>query len=162
MIVLGLVVILATVTSVYNKGIERQIGIAREQAVVLGMLIKARAAGLAIPKGEPGETVCGYGVSVDAGNRIFTYFKDLDTTAPFDCVDADRQYTAGEEIERRTLSSEVTVASEMSNIVFIPPFGTVLIDGTDVKKTAIITITSAAANMTKRVKVNSFGQITEN
>lgn len=161
MIVLGLVAILASITTAYNKGIERQIVIVREQATVLGMLVKARSAGLAIPKGEPGEVVCGFGVSIDTVNRTLVYFKDLGT-APADCTTADRQYTgAGEKIEQRILSSDVTMASEMSNIVFVPPFGTVFIDGTDVKKSAIITITSAAAGMTKQVKVNSFGQITE-
>lgn len=153
MIVLSLVIVLTSVTAVYNKGIGRQIVIAQQHAKVLGMLVKARSAGFTgINTAGP---VCGYGMHVDPGTRTIIFFKDLCGSAQLN------RYDAGEEIEQVVLDSSVVVTSDMSDIVFIPPFGKVSIDNTDSKFTGTITVTSVSEGMTKLVKVNSYGQITE-
>jgi prepilin-type N-terminal cleavage/methylation domain-containing protein len=153
MIVLSLVIVLTSVTAVYNKGIGRQIVVAQQHAKVLGMIVKARSAGFTIPKTV--ESICGYGVHVDPVTRTFVFFKDI-------CGSAQpNKYDEGEKIEQIVLDSSVTVASDMSDIVFIPPFGKVSIDDTDARITATVTIASASESMTKQVKVNSYGQITE-
>lgn len=162
MIVVGLVIMLTTATAVYNKGIGRQIVVAQQHAKVLGLLIKARSAGFTIPR--PSELICGYGVHIDPATRTFIFFKDLrpDPLMPCDSS-VDHVYSgAGEKIEQVTLDSSVTITSpDMSDIVFIPPFGKVLIDNSNAKSAATITINSVSAGMTKKVKINSYGQITE-
>lgn len=161
MIVLGLVTILVAVTAAYNKGIQRQVVITREHGIVLGMFVKARSAGLAIPKGDPGELICGFGIHVDAASKTFTYFKDLGT-APADCTTADLKYDGPSElISQRVLADDVTVTSDMSDIVYVPPFGKVYIDSLDARTPATIVITSASAGISKGINANVFGQITE-
>lgn len=161
MIVLGLVGVLSAAIAVYNRSVERQIVVAREHATVLGLLIRARSAGVTIPKGDPGELICGFGVHIEPDTRTVTYFKDLGT-APADCTTANHRYDApAESIEKRILSSEIVLESELGDIVFMPPFGTVLIDDLAAKNSAIVSITSSAAGVAKKIKVNSFGQITE-
>lgn len=153
MIVLSLVIVLTTVTAVYNKGIGRQIVVAQQHAKVLGFLVKARSAGFTIPKTV--DSVCGYGVHIDPGTRTIILFKDI-------CGSVQpNKYDDGEKLEQVVLDPSVTVTSDMNDIVFIPPFGKVVIDGLDTKFTGVITITSASDDLTKRVKVNSYGQITE-
>lgn len=164
MIVLGLVIVLTTATAVYNKGIGRQIVVAREHAKVLGILIKARSAGFTIPKTDPlVEVVCGYGVHVDPPTRTLVFFKDLGVVGASCGTSANNRYDgADERIEQIGLDSSVTMASpDMSDVVFIPPFGKVVIDNSDTKTRATITINGVSTDMTKKVNINSYGQITE-
>lgn len=161
MIVLGLVAVLASATAVYNRGIQRQIVLTREHATVLGLFIRARSAGFTTPREDPDEVVCGYGVHIDAASRTLVYFKDASLA---DCSTADHKYVAGSDsvIEQRILSDAVTVTSgDMTDVVYVPPFGKVFIDGVDAQAPASVIITSAAANASKGVKVNAFGQVTE-
>lgn len=164
MVVLGLVIIFATITVMYNKNIGKQIVVSREHAKVLSILIKARSAGFTIPK-SPTQSICGYGVHVDAASRTLTFFKDLGVVGSPCASTADHVYTVGqgdsEMIEQVVLDPSVSMTSDMSDIVFIPPFGDVLIDADGTKTTATITIVGASAGVTKAVKVNSYGQITE-
>ena len=161
MMVLGLVIIFATITVVYNRNIGRQIVVSREHAKVLSMLIKARSAGFTIPK-SPTQSICGYGVHVDATSRTLIFFKDLGIMGSPCAGSANHVYDdPGEKIEQVILDPSVTMTSTMTNIVFIPPFGDVLIDNTDTIMNGTITVTSVSAGVSKAVKVNSYGQVTE-
>lgn len=162
MIVLGLVAIMTSATAVYNREIQRQITLTQEHAVVLGMFIRARSAGLTVPQGDVDELVCGYGVHIDAASRTLTYFKDLGDFGAQSCGIARKTYDAGEEIERKVLSSLVTLTSDdVADLVYVPPFGRVYMNGEEAHDSASVVIASSEARASKGVKVNSFGQITE-
>lgn len=163
MIVLSLAIVLVGIAATYNKGIAQQIIIEREHATAFSTFIKARSAGLTVPKGDVGELVCGYGVHVDAASRTFTYFKDLGNFATKSCApaDANKRYDTGEELERKILSDAVTVASTISDIVYVPPFGKTFIDGVEAQASASVVITSPAAETSKGIRANAFGQVTE-
>lgn len=154
MIVLSMVVVLTSVTAVYNRDIGRQITLAQEHAKVLGLLVRARSAGFTIPRAPA--SVCGYGVHMDAPTRTFIFFKEA-------CTNANRVYTDGVDdvLERVVLDQSVTVTADATDVVFMPPFGKVVINDSDTQALATITVTSAIANTTKQVKVNVYGQITE-
>lgn len=164
MVVLGFVAMLSSATAVYNKEIQRQVILTREHAVALGLFVRARSAALTYPKSAPNELICGYGVHVDAASRTFTYFKDLGNFTTQSCApaDADGEYDPGEEIERKVLSDTVTVTSEdMTDIVFVPPFGKVYMDGNEARGTASVVIQRRDVNIKKGISANAFGQITE-
>lgn len=161
-IVLGLVAILGAATAVYNKGIQRQIVITREHATALSLFIRARSAGLTAPQGGVGELVCGYGVHIDAASRTFTYFKDLGDYAAQSCASATRAYESGETIDQRTLSNAVTVTSDdVDDLVYVPPFGRVYMDGAEAQDTASVIITGVETGSSKGIRANAYGQISE-
>lgn len=161
-VVLGLVSLLSSVAAVYNKEIQRQIVLTREHAVALGMFVRARSSAMTFPKDAPNELICGYGVHVDVASRTFTYFKDLGDFATQSCASANGRYASGEEIERRVLSDAVTVTSnDMTDIVYVPPFGAVYMDGVEARGAASVVITRADEGTAKGISANAFGQIME-
>lgn len=161
MLVVGLVVVFIGITATYNKEIARQIVIERAHATAFSLFIKARSAGLTVPKSYPGELICGYGVNIVASTRTFTYFKDLSTSLT-DCSAADRRYTnADEKLDQKILGDMVTVTSNISDIVYVPPFGKTYIDGIESQTSASIVITSPTTDISKGIRANAFGQVTE-
>ncbi|EKD23962.1 MAG: hypothetical protein ACD_81C00137G0006 [uncultured bacterium] len=163
-IVIGLVVTLSIAATVFNKSIAQQILVSREHAKVVAFFVRARSAGLTIPKTDTTiELVCAYGVHIDAATRAITLFKDLGTLGGA-CDSADHLYTMdAEKIDQTILDPLVSVtASNITNIVFIPPFGDVIIsDGGLEYSSATVTVSGVVTNLSRGVKVNTFGQITE-
>lgn len=166
LIVMSLVLILIAVAAMYNKTASRQIMVSREHAKVLTAFVRARSEGLAIPKTDPSvEHICAYGVHVDPASRTIVLFKDLGSIAPASCASANHRYDGDREtIQRIVLDATVAMtAVRLSDVVFIPPNGDVIISDTDGKTMQSATVTVAGANneFVRGVKINTFGQITE-
>lgn len=166
LIVMGLVLILVTIAAMYNRSAGRQVAVSREHAKVLTAFVRARSAGLTIPKTDPSvERVCAYGVHVDPASRIVILFKDLGEPLPGSCVSANRRYDGdAETIERIELDAAVIMtATGIDDVVFIPPSGEVVItdaDGVEMQS-AIVTVSGVESGFSRGVKINAFGQITE-
>ena len=166
LIVMSLVLILITVAAMYNKTASRQIMVSREYAKVLTAFVRARSEGLAIPKADPTvEHICAYGVHVDPASRTVIAFKDLGDLEPASCVSANHRYDGDRElIQRIVLDASVTMtATGISDVVFIPPSGDVIITDADgkVMQSATVTISGANSELSRGIRVNTFGQITE-
>ncbi len=160
--VLGFVVMLTTAATVYNKNIQRQIIISREHAKVLGMFIKARSSGLTIPKADSGERICGFGVHIDTTARSATYFKDV-VAASSDCSAANHIYDgAAEKIDELFLNNQATFGSSgLTDVVFIPPSGSAIINNDPNINSANITLNGTSFDLPKYINVTTAGQITE-
>lgn len=165
-IVMSLVLILITVAAMYNKTASRQVLVSREHAKVLTLFVRARSAGLAIPKTDPSvERICAYGVHVEPLSRTIVLFKDLGDPLAGSCSTANYRYDgAAELIEQVVLDTTVTMAAtDIDDVVFIPPSGEVII--TDIggahMQSATITVAGIDPESSRGVKINTFGQITE-
>jgi len=137
---------------------ERQIALFKEQARIINVLSRAKALSIAT-FGEGGSVPCGFGVHFEAPNK-FLIFKDLATAS--DCVSADKKYSDSSEIyESFQLDSRVAFdALGLSDIVFIPPAPTVIINLNGVQQDqATIIIKTVSGSDSKTIKINSAGQI---
>ena len=166
LVVMGLVLILITISAMYNRSVGRQVIVIREHAKVLSAFVRARSAGLTIPKTDSsGGYICAYGVRVDSAARTIILFKDLGGLLPGSCVSANHVYDGDSEtLERIVLDATVNMtAINIQDIVFIPPSGEVIItnEGGAVVQSATITVTGVEDGLSRSVKINTFGQITE-
>lgn len=166
LIVMSLVLMLVSITAMYNRAAGRQVLVSREHAKVLTAFVRARSAGLTIPKVDPSiERICAYGVHVDAVARTIVFFKDLGDPLPGSCNFANHLYDGSREaIEQIILDATVTMtAVGINDIVFIPPSGDVMITNTDgtSSQSAIVTVSGIDSVFSRGVKINAFGQITE-
>ncbi|OGM93209.1 hypothetical protein A2333_00150 [Candidatus Wolfebacteria bacterium RIFOXYB2_FULL_49_7] len=166
LVVMSLVLILISIAAMYNRTAGRQVLVSREHARVLTAFVRARSAGLTIPKTDPSvERICAYGVHVDPAARTIILFKDLGEPLPGSCVSANHVYDGDSEtLERNVLDAAVALtAASMRDIVFIPPSGDVIItnEGGAVVQSATITVSGVESGLSRGVKINSFGQITE-
>lgn len=165
-VVIGLVVLLSGVAAVYNKAIGRQIVVSQEHAKALVLFMRARSAGFTIPKVDTTvEFVCAYGVHVDPATKTIVFFKDLGTL-PGSCVSANHRYDGdAERIDQIVLKPTITLTAErIADVVFVPPYGEVIItdtDGITVSQSGIITVASESEGLSRSIKVNAFGQISE-
>lgn len=166
LIVMSMVLILVSIAAMYNRAAGRQVLVSREHAKVLTSFVRARSAGLTIPKVDPSmERICAYGVHVDAAARTIVLFKDLGELLPGSCDSANHRYDGSHEaIEQIILDATVTMtAVGIDDVVFIPPSGDVMITNTDgaSSQSAIVTVSGIDSGFSRGVKVNAFGQITE-
>ncbi|OGM94253.1 hypothetical protein A2524_01100 [Candidatus Wolfebacteria bacterium RIFOXYD12_FULL_48_21] len=166
LVVMSLVLILISIAAMYNRNAGRQVLVAREHAKVLTTFVRARSAGLTIPKTDPSvERICAYGVHVDSAARTIILFKDLGEPLPGSCVSANHIYDGDSEaLERSVLDATVNMAAtNIQDVVFIPPSGEVIItnEGGTVVQSATVTVAGVESGLSRGVKINTFGQITE-
>ena len=167
LIVMSLLLMLVTIAAIYNKAAGRQILVSREHAHVLALFVRARSAGLTIPKTDLSvERICAYGVHVDIAAHAVILFKDLGTPGDSgSCAAANNRYDGDAElVDRFVLDPTVTLtATGIADMVFIPPSGDVVITDSSGQReqSATVTIGSVEAGFARGIRVNTFGQITE-
>ena len=166
LVVMSLVLVLITIAAMYNRTAGRQVLVSREHAKVLTAFVRARSAGLTIPKTDPSvERICAYGVHIDPAAHTVILFKDLGDPAPGSCASANHRYDGDREaIERSVLDATVTMtAIGISDVVFIPPSGDVIITNAEgaTVQSAIVTVAGVDSGLSRGIKINAFGQITE-
>ncbi len=159
LVVISITVLLSAVLIVYNRSGESQIVLLKEQAKIIGILLRAKNLALQIYSPDGGGVVCGYGVHFDIVKSEFLIFKDLADL----CASSDNKYSGlSEDLEKHLLDSRLKfLSSEFIDILFIPPDPTVIIDG-DIDKSGqfSVTIESIDGVGIKKIGVNNSGQIT--
>lgn len=153
LVVLGVTLILSSVLIVYSRASESQIILIREQAKVASSILRAK--NLAMHAYNSSATLCGYGVHFDGiGNYII--FRDLAN----DCSVSDNRYGAGEDFERNKIDQRIRFSQiGVSDVLFIPPDPTVLLDNDSYKDSGEIVLTSLRAGNSVKIKINSAGQV---
>jgi hypothetical protein len=156
LIAVSITVLLSSVLIIYSRVGENQIILFKDQARIVGTLLRAK--NLAFQIYSEGAEVCGYGAYLDPVSGNFIIYKDLADP----CSNSDNKYSgASEDFELNKLDLKLKFSNpEFSDILFIPPEPKVIIDGDPAKKGEFsITIeTSDGANF-KKIKINDFGQI---
>lgn len=160
---IGIIALLSAVLLTYNRAGERQIILFKEQAKVISILSRAKSLSIS----AFGQGNCGYGVHLEAP-RTFLIFKDIPSTVG-DCSSADKKYSGTGTSEKFdnslsfTLDSAVEFDSSLttlSDIIFIPPDMSVVINSNLTKDSATITVkTSDNSGSSAKIKVNNAGQI---
>lgn len=162
LISIGIVALLSSAMIAYNRVGERQIILFKEQAKVLGVISRAKT--LSISTFGEIAVSCGWGVHIDAGLNKFFIFKDIAAVSG-DCSTADKTYTetsSDELFESFDLDSGVEFDSSLttlSDIVFIPPYFSVVINSDSVQDSAEVVIKTIDGGSSVAIKVNSAGQI---
>ncbi len=176
----------------YNRSTTVQVGLRRDQAVVVGFLNRAKA--LAIEKYHRESRSCVFGVHFTAGSPTLTLFQDLKPAGDveFGCRDRatglpkndfiyDATSDSGEQVEEYRIDRRSTVklldASGSpiggASIMFVPPDLTMTIrSGDDLDLdglgdeiaggAATISIQDLATGVAVQVTVSAAGQITAN
>ncbi len=127
LVVVGITIILSGVILAYNRSSEKQIVLYRDQALIIGLLNRAKsltAQKLNIP-GTPTEIPCAFGLHFDEASNIFYLFQDL---GPSDC-DTPRTYSfdgasSKELLETFSLDSRLEFLNIQSggfDVMFIAP-----------------------------------------
>ena len=159
LVVISITVLLSAVLIVYNRSGESQIVLLKEQAKIIGILLRAKNLALQIYSPDGGGVVCGYGVHFDVAKNEFLIFKDSADL----CSSSDNKYSGpNEDFEKHKIDSRLKFLSlELADLLFIPPDPVVAIDGDINKKGSFeIVIGSVDGAGEKKIKVNNFGQIT--
>lgn len=158
LISIGIVALLSSAMIAYNRVGGRQIILFKEQAKVLGVLSRAKT--LSISTFGEIAVSCGWGVHFEAP-KTFLIFKDL--AASGDCSLADKKYSGTDELfESFDLDSGVEFDSSLttlSDIVFVPPYFSVVINSDSVQDFAAVVIKTIDGGSSATIKVNSAGQI---
>ena len=161
LVVVSITVLLSTILVVYSRSGENQAALFKEQAKVIGILLKAKNLSLQSYAVEGGGPICGYGVHLDVAKNEFLIFKDSADS----CSSSDNKYSgSNEDLEKHLLDSRLKfLSSEFIDILFIPPDPTVIIDG-DIDKSGqfSVTIESIDGVGIKKIGVNNSGQVTAN
>ena len=150
LISLSVVALLSAVLVTYNHTSEQQVVLIKEQAKIIGTVLRAKS--LAIQANTEGGAVCGYGVHFSA-NGEFVLFKEL-------CAGADNRYSdVSERIETYQLQQSLhfTGPLAISDIVFLPPDPTVIL--TPPASEAAVRIATSDDLYSVAVNLNDAGQV---
>lgn len=156
LVALMITVFLSTILITYNRAGSLQIILFKEQAKIINNVLRAK--NLATQIFNQGSPVCGYGVHFDKDKKLFILFKDLANP----CSNSDNRYSgSAEDLESGILDSQIKFSNlGLFDILFIPPEPIVIIDGDPAKKgDFIVEINSKSGGSPKKIKVNSFGQV---
>lgn len=159
LVVFAIISILSGGMVLYNRAAERQIILFKEQIKVFSAIQKAKS--LALGTFSTKQTPCGYGVHFSESNSL-TIFKEISPSGGKNCLDTDSIYTSPDEIFEEIKLDKIVKFSalELSDIVFIPPDPTVIIDNDIFKDEALIKIKTSDNKGEKIIKVTNAGQIT--
>jgi len=160
MVVIGIMSVLSAVLLLYNRTGEKQIILSREQARLTSVLFQARSLslnsfGAEIRGGDV--QICGYGVNFSPP-QTFTIFQDR-LAGGTNCAASNKIFDGGEEVSVQTLDSAIKITSNFSNILFMPPEPTVVIDGDSGREQSIVAVSFIDGSNPRQIIVNKYGQI---
>lgn len=155
LVVISIMTLLSSLLILYSRTGENQIILFREQARVISILNRAKS--LSVQMFNAPESPCAFGVNFSP-TGTFLIFRDLAS----DCRDADHKYSGTNELfEKYQLDSRIKFGElTLTNVIFIPPDPTTLIDDGSNKIDATITLQTLDASAFLKVKINNAGQIT--
>ncbi len=171
-IVVAIVGILSGMTLIYNRSGAEQLKLFKEEAMVVGILNRARA--LAAEKFNKNPDSCAFGIHFMAGSPNFLLFQDLKPADKEFCKEFDGHYNndfvykSGESIQDLALEKGLTfeissglagtpvMAGNQVDIMFVPPeLGVV----STVPLPVNLKISTSASGDSKTVIINDTGQI---
>jgi len=159
LVVFAIITILSGGLVLYNRAVERQIILFKEQIKVFSAIQKAKSLALGTFAAE--QAPCGYGVHFSEPNTIII-FGEISSSGDPRCLDIDSIYTSYDQIFEEIKLDKVVKFSELgvNDIIFIPPDPTVIINNDIFKDEALIKIKTIDSKGEKIIKVTSAGQIT--
>ncbi len=158
MVAIGIITMLSSISIFYSRTAQNQIILAKEEAGILGLIIRAKTLSVATfgGLGSP----CGYGVHFEGNSAIL--FKEISPANDPNCLDINFIYSSDEKFQEMKLDPAVKFSFlGLQDIVFIPPQPLVVIDGDKNKAEGIITMGTIDGNNEKSIKVTNGGQITD-
>ncbi len=173
LVAISIMSLLSGVLIIYNRGSEKQLLLFRDQAKIINAILKAKS--LALNTYSKEGSPCAYGVHFEknpaTGEWEFRIFKDLDasgTTA--DCSTADNKYLSDSPfasaenlnpplIEKLSANLKIQEPLQLTDIVFIAPEPTIVITPNPAPKTEAIIEIITSDGTSKKIKVNTFGQV---
>jgi len=188
-VVVGITVILSTALITYSRTQEKQIVFFREQALIAGIIQKAKAFSIEtfqpqlIPLfgGTPSEKICGWGIQFRdmANGNNYTFFKDVLPVGDVQCGDAGSpKYNSPREryeefsIDKNAVEIESVclngassglcppgAGSGVIDIVFIPPDPTVSFYPNSGAAEAVIVLKLAGVSRRTNLIITKSGQI---
>lgn len=178
LVVIGIAVFMTTGLLVYNKTMERNLILVKEQMKVISALQKVKS--LSIDTFVATSTLnydppCGWGVHFDGNLNemiIFEEYPNIDQAGdcgryrnnkyiPYDTADANGQLSKDILFKKINLDPRIKFSSlELSDIVFYPPNPDTIIDDDLTKSSALIKIQTMDGLSERVVKVTDSGQIT--
>ncbi len=174
LVVIAIIGILSGMTLVYNRSGAEQLKLFKEEAMVVGLLNRARA--LAAEKYNKSPDSCAFGIHFTAGSLDFSLFQDLKSSTKKFCKEFDGTYNSnftynpGESIQdfalEKGLIFEISsnlagtqtqiAAGDMVDIMFVPPeLGVV----SAVVLPVNLKISTPAGGNSKTITINDTGQI---
>lgn len=170
-IVIGIMIILSAIMIGYNRSSEKQIALYKDQAIIVGLINRAKS--LALQRfNTSGVEVCAFGVYFDAQatpNR-FILFQDKKRTGTTPCKNNNGVYLENGSYD---ISEELTTAdiftlhpklkfkdisgSSDGNIIFIPPELEIKTDASPF----VVNIQSVDGSLCSSIEIGVGGQITE-
>ncbi|MEK7651442.1 MAG: type II secretion system protein [Patescibacteria group bacterium] len=176
LVVIAIIGILSGMTLIYNRSGAEQLKLFKEEAMVVGLLNRARA--LAAEKYNKSPDSCAFGIHFTAGSLDFSLFQDLKSSTKKFCKEFDGTYNgsftynSGESIQdfalEKGLIFEISISSNLAgtqtqiaaggmvDIMFVPPeLGVV----STVALPVNLKISTPAGGNSKTVIINDTGQI---
>ena len=165
-VVISITILLSSLVIGYGRSSGKQLVLFRDQAVIAGVLNRARA--LAIEKfyePEPDFDNCAFGLHFDNGSREYILFRDLGVGG---CDDVNYRYDADgvtsgaitllEEISRFSIDEKLVFANPVADldILFVPPELDVVSNSSFPVEIIIETIDDGAS---ASVSVSASGQV---
>jgi len=169
----GIIMILSLIVFTFGRNVQNSLVLNAASSKLVALIGRSKSLAQQFSANAPtGYEICGYGVHVDsAGGKIFI-FRDLvsnpdkDTTK---CDLANSFFDSGEELEGELNNMNidqnalfiVTPETNLSDIVFIPPDPTVIINASSSNTSGLVVlgIKNTTPTVTAGVRVNNFGQI---
>lgn len=177
-IALGIIVFFSGMLIGYSRDTGRRLALIGKQSEFINLIGHAKSLSQNFVIDPPtGKQVCSYGVHWDGG-RKFAVFQDLvSTTDPCDTSDPSVNVFTGDfdtsderlkgDLNNIELDStlEVGAATDLANVVFIPPDPSVLINWDAITETSastasIIIKLRESSSHRFEVRINKYGQIT--
>ena len=168
LVTLSIIALLSGILIIYGRGSEKQLLLFRDQAKIVNAILKAKS--LALNTYSKDGSPCAYGVHFDAVKKEFRIFKDLDSSGlNLDCPTADKIYSSSPSPNSEDLNPPIveTLGQNLSfklpltatDIVFIPPDINAIITPDPSPQTQITMEITNPEGISKKIKINVFGQI---
>ncbi len=162
LVVMGILVLLTSTLILYNRTGERHIIVLREQARLIGTILRAKS--LAINTFVENEPACGYGVhlTLSAGSGKAGYFIYRDRAT--ECRVSDHVY--GDSSDEIVPGTEVVLDKavmfgdvDVTDIVFVPPDPQVYLNGGTGLDQGEISIQTLDGSSRATIIISNAGQI---
>ena len=158
LVVISTLVLLTSILVLYNRTGERHIIVLREQARVIGTILRAKS--FAINTLVEDEPACGYGVHADPASGAYFIYRDR--TSP--CSASDHRY--GDASDEKIADTEIILdpavrfaAGSLEDIAFVPPDPQTYLDGGTALAEGSITLETPDGASRVTVIISNAGQI---
>ena len=169
LVIISVTLVLSTILIGYSRESSRQLLLINSQAKLVSLISRSKSLSTAtflenssLPTGPSDPRICGYGIHLDQGAGEVFIFRDM----AVNCSTSDKKFALGDaklsgqlDIFKMDKNTTQFADTTLSDVVFVPPDPTVVINGDGSVQEAVLGIELKDQSSKVIVKINNAGRI---